>query len=143
MTAAEVWFLRAEAALRGISTEDPKICYETGVKTSFEQWGVGVVDAYLQSDKTPADYKDPFDTQFDMNARITTTPNWADANGTEEQFEKIMTQKWLAIYPEGNEAWTVCKFRLLPRRVYQDQPQHPGCICTCYLLTGGHCSSYR
>ena len=25
MTAAEVWFLRAEAALRGISTEDPKI----------------------------------------------------------------------------------------------------------------------
>ena len=41
-----------------------------------------------------------------MNARITTTPNWADANGTEEQFEKIMTQKWLAIYPEGNEAWT-------------------------------------
>ena len=106
MTAAEVWFLRAEAALRGISTEDPKICYETGVKTSFEQWGVGGVDAYLQSDKTPADYKDPFDTQFDMNARITTTPNWADANGTEEQFEKIMTQKWLAIYPEGNEAWT-------------------------------------
>ncbi len=89
-----------------ISTEDPKICYETGVKTSFEQWGVGGVDAYLQSDKTPADYKDPFDTQFDMNARITTTPNWADANGTEEQFEKIMTQKWLAIYPEGNEAWT-------------------------------------
>lgn len=68
--------------------------------------GVGGVDAYLQSDKTPADYKDPFDTQFDMNARITTTPNWADANGTEEQFEKIMTQKWLAIYPEGNEAWT-------------------------------------
>ena len=66
MTAAEVWFLRAEAALRGISTEDPKICYETGVKTSFEQWGVGGVDAYLQSDKTPADYKDPFDTQFDM-----------------------------------------------------------------------------
>ena len=55
MTAAEVWFLRAEAALRGISTEDPKICYETGVKTSFEQWGVGGVDAYLQSDKTPAD----------------------------------------------------------------------------------------
>ena len=106
MAAAEVWFLRAEAALRGISTEDPKICYETGVKTSFEQWGVGGVDAYLQSDKTPADYKDPFDTQFDMNARITTTPNWADANGTEEQFEKIMTQKWLAIYPEGNEAWT-------------------------------------
>ena len=45
--------------------------------------------------------KDP-----NMKALITTTPNWNDASGIEEQFEKIMTQKWLAIYPEGNEAWT-------------------------------------
>ncbi|WP_276805313.1 SusD/RagB family nutrient-binding outer membrane lipoprotein [Bacteroides stercorirosoris] len=106
MTAAEVWFLRAEAALRGISTESPKECYETGVRTSFNQWGAGGVDAYLQSSAIPANYKDPFDSRFDMTALITTTPNWADANGTEEQFEKIMTQKWLAMYPEGNEAWT-------------------------------------
>jgi len=106
MTAAEVWFLRAEAALRGISSEDAKTCYETGVKTSFEQWGVGGADAYLSSNTVPTDYKDPFDTQFDMTARITTTPNWADAADIEEQFEKIMTQKWLAMYPEGNEAWT-------------------------------------
>ena len=106
MTAAEVWFLRAEAALRGISTESPKECYETGVRTSFNQWGAGGVDAYLQSSAIPANYKDPFDSKFDMTALITTTPNWADANGTEEQFEKIMTQKWLAMYPEGNEAWT-------------------------------------
>ena len=106
MTADEVWFLRAEAALRGISTESPKECYETGVRTSFNQWGAGGVDAYLQSSAIPANYKDPFDSKFDMTALITTTPNWADANGTEEQFEKIMTQKWLAMYPEGNEAWT-------------------------------------
>lgn len=106
MSAAEVWFLRAEAALRGISSEDAKVCYETGVKTSFAQWGASGADDYLQSHATPADYKDPFDTTFDMPARITTTPNWADAANTEEQFEKIITQKWLAIYPEGNEAWT-------------------------------------
>lgn len=106
MTAAEVWFLRAEAALRGISSEDAKVCYETGVKTSFEQWGANGADAYLQSHAVPTDYKDPFDPTFDMPARITTTPNWADATNTEEQFEKIMTQKWLAIYPEGGEAWT-------------------------------------
>lgn len=106
MSAAEVWFLRAEAALRGISSEDAKECYETGVKTSFEQWGANGADAYLQSHAVPADYKDPFDTTFDMPARITTTPNWNDATNTEEQFEKIMTQKWLAIYPEGGEAWT-------------------------------------
>lgn len=49
MTAAEVWFLRAEAALRGFSNETPKTCYETGIKTSFAQWGVGVATNYLAS----------------------------------------------------------------------------------------------
>lgn len=106
MTAAEVWFLRAEAALRGLSSENAKDCYEKGVKTSFDQWGVRGADAYLQSDATPNDYKDPFDEKFNMKALIKTTPNWNDANSTEDQFEKIITQKWLAIYPEGTEAWT-------------------------------------
>ncbi|WP_300699680.1 SusD/RagB family nutrient-binding outer membrane lipoprotein [Bacteroides sp.] len=106
MTAAEVWFLRAEAALRGISSENAKECYEKGVQTSFEQWSVGGADRYLQSNAVPIDYKDPFDEKFDMKALIKTTPNWNDAKSTEEQFEKIITQKWLAIYPEGTEAWT-------------------------------------
>lgn len=106
MTAAEVWFLRAEAALRGISSENAKECYEKGVRISFEQWGVSGADMYLQSNAVPNNYKDPFDENFDMKALITTTPNWNDASSIEEQFEKIITQKWLAIYPEGNEAWT-------------------------------------
>lgn len=105
MTAAEVWFLRAEAALRGFSSEDAKQCYETGVKSSFQQWGVSGAEAYLTSKNRPADYKDAFDTQYNMPARIQTTPNWSDATGQEEQLEKIITQKWLACYPEGGEAW--------------------------------------
>lgn len=31
MTAAEVWFLRAEAALRNWTDEDAGICYEKGL----------------------------------------------------------------------------------------------------------------
>lgn len=42
MTPAEVWFLRAEAALRGWSSESVKDCYEKGVKASFAQWGAAV-----------------------------------------------------------------------------------------------------
>lgn len=106
MTAAEVWFLRAEAALRGLSTENAKVCYETGVKTSFAQWGAGSADAYLASHNVPSNYEDCFDKQYDMQARITTTPNWDDATTQEQQLEKIITQKWLACYPEGGEAWT-------------------------------------
>lgn len=106
MTAAEVWLLRAEAALRGLSTENAKACYETGVKTSFAQWGAGSADAYLTSHNVPTDYKDAFNAQYNMKALITTTPNWDDATTQEQQLEKIVTQKWLACYPEGTEAWT-------------------------------------
>lgn len=38
MTAAEVWFLRAEAALRGWTDEDAETCYRNGVTMSFAQW---------------------------------------------------------------------------------------------------------
>ena len=106
MTAAEVWFLRAEAALRGFSSEDSKQCYETGIKTSFKQWGVSGAEEYLISHNKPTDYKDAFDAKYNMPARILTTPNWSDAGSKEEQLEKIITQKWLACYPEGCEAWT-------------------------------------
>lgn len=40
-----------------------------------------------------------------MKALITTTPNFDDAVNQEEQLEKIITQKWIACWPEGMEAW--------------------------------------
>lgn len=105
MTAAEMWFLRAEAALRGFSTENVKECYEQGVTLSFEQWGVGNAAEYLQSEDKPIDYKDAFTAACDMKAASSITPKWNDAADNEEKLERIITQKWLAIYPEGCEAW--------------------------------------
>ena len=102
MTAAEVWFLRAEAALRGFSNETPKTCYETGIKTSFAQWGVGDATNYLASDKKPSDYKEmvPASGGKDMKALITISPKWNDTAGKEGQLEQIITQKWLAAGPK-------------------------------------------
>ena len=37
---------------------------------------------------------------------VTTTPDFDDAANQEEQLEKIITQKWIACWPEGMEAWT-------------------------------------
>lgn len=106
MTAAEVWLLRAEAALRGFSTENVKQCYETGVTLSLTQWGVGdKAAAYLASDGKPIDYKDVFDSKCDMPAASSITPKWNDGAGNEEKLERIITQKWLAVFPEGCEAW--------------------------------------
>ena len=106
MTAAEVWFLRAEATLRGyVNDKTAKECYEEGVKTSFSQWGAGSANDYLQSTATPAEYIDAFDTKFNGDPTTSITPMWDEAGTNEQKLEKIITQKWLAIYPEGCEAW--------------------------------------
>lgn len=78
MSAAEVWLLRAEAALRGYTKENPRTCYEYGVSTSFTQWDCAGASEYLESDKTPADYKDVVSggkVGKDMKALITISPN--------------------------------------------------------------------
>lgn len=106
MTAAEMWFLRAEAALRGYTTESVEVCYQEGVKTSFTQWDANGADSYLQSDNTPAKYVDAFDTTFDGVPTTTITPKWDNGATPEQQLERIITQKWIALYPEGCEAWS-------------------------------------
>lgn len=109
MTAAEVWFLRAEAALRGYTGENPRTCYETGVQTSFTQWGAGDATAYLANDTdTPQPYTEyvPASGGKDMPALITITTKWDDAASNEVKLERIITQKWLACFPESYEAWT-------------------------------------
>lgn len=105
MTAAEVWFLRAEAALRGWSNEVVKECYEKGVKASFAQWRAEGVESYLQNTNKPADYTDAFTPANNIKAVNTLSPKWNDAGTNEEKLAQIITQKWLAIYPEGGEAW--------------------------------------
>ncbi|MGL5272347.1 MAG: SusD/RagB family nutrient-binding outer membrane lipoprotein, partial [Phocaeicola sp.] len=104
MTAAEVWFLRAEAALRGFTTENTEECYKKGIETSFAQWNAGSADAYLASENKPAEYIDAFSTAFNGTPTTTITPKWMGGS-QEQQLEQIITQKWIAIYPEGCEAW--------------------------------------
>ena len=105
MTAAEVWFLRAEAALRGWTAEDPRICYEQGIRCSFSQWQVPDVETYLQSDCRAADFEDAFTPENNIKARCLVSPRWDDAASDEMKLERIITQKWLAVFPEGCEAW--------------------------------------
>ncbi len=105
MTAAEVWFLRAEAALRGWTAEDPRICYEQGIRGSFSQWQVAGVETYLQSDCRAADFEDAFTPENNIKARCLVSPRWDDAASDEMKLERIITQKWLAVFPEGCEVW--------------------------------------
>lgn len=109
MRASEVYFLRAEAALYW-GTEygkgDPEALYKQGIETSFQENGVtGSVDNYVNSGKTPAANKvTSRKFGFDFAAPTQAT---AKFEGTQEQkLEKIITQKYIALYPNGQEAWT-------------------------------------
>lgn len=108
MTASEVAFLKAEAALRGWSnTGDAKENYENGIRLSFEQRGVNPDFDYITNDElTPMDYVDPLNDEFSIDALTNVTIGWDGANDNEERLEKIITQKWIAIFPQGQEAWS-------------------------------------
>jgi Susd and RagB outer membrane lipoprotein len=109
MTAAEIWFLKAEAALRGWSgAGDAQTDYETGIQNSMTQYGVGgAAPAYIaNSTSVPANYVDPLNADNDIAASSAITIKWDPTAANETNLERIITQKWLAMFPEGQEAWT-------------------------------------
>lgn len=109
MTAAEMYFCRAEGALAGWQMNGRlKDLYELAVVASFEQWGASGAEAYLASTAQPAAYVDATGGYGSgLPAPSTITPKWNDNDPTgEENFERLMVQKWIALFPNGQEAWS-------------------------------------
>ena len=107
MTAAEVWFLKAEAALRGwTGAGDAQTDYETGITTSMLQQGVAAGNYISDNTSVPAAYVDPNNATYDTPALSNITIKWDPTATNEVKLERIITQKWLAMFPEGQEAWT-------------------------------------
>lgn len=106
MTASETYFLRAEAALKGWGGVASSL-YETGIERSFTQHGAEL-GSYLSSSDMPAPYVDPLHAENSVDASGVSqiTVNWSDATTDEEKLEKIITQKWIATFPDGQEAWS-------------------------------------
>ncbi|SHM02441.1 RagB/SusD family nutrient uptake outer membrane protein [Flavobacterium saccharophilum] len=106
MSTAEVYFLRAEGALRGWNMGGTgKDLYEAGIKASFDQNGVEGAAAYAADNtKKAADYVDPLFPANNTPAVSKVTVAWGADNET--NLEKIITQKWIATYPDGQEAWS-------------------------------------
>lgn len=119
MCAAENYFLRAEGAIRGWNMQGTaQELYEKGVTLSFEQHGA-TLGSYLQDDSSkPA----PFVPKAGSGAVSegasllpTITIAWEEATSFETKLERIITQKWLAVYPDGQEAWSEFRRTGYPR----------------------------
>lgn len=105
MTGAEVAFLKAEAALLGWDAGGTaQALYEEGIAASFTQHNAPLGD-YLMGETTPIAYDDPISDDNDIEAQSSVVVAWNDAASTAVKLEQIITQKWIAMFPEGQEAW--------------------------------------
>ncbi len=107
LSPAEVYFLRAEGALRGWDMKGTaKELYEKGVTASFDQYGISGASTYLTSTALPAKYEDKIVPANSHDAVNLVTPAWVESDNNEVKLQKIMTQKWIAMFPDGSPAWT-------------------------------------
>lgn len=116
MNAAEVTFLRAEYELRFGSADQAKSLYEQAVKLSFEERGASGADNYLADTRsTPDAYKDPLNKFSVASPQSMIKIAWSAATTDEEHLEQIITQKWIAMFPLGTEAWAEYRRTGYPR----------------------------
>lgn len=108
MRASETCFLLAEGALRGWSMGDTaENWYRKGVELSFSEHSVSGAENYLADDSSvPSSYVDPVTPSYSIDAAGTITIAWDSAAGFERNLERIITQKYIALFPVGQEAWT-------------------------------------
>jgi hypothetical protein len=108
MNFSEVQFLLAEGALRGWNMGGTaKEYYEAGITSSMNQWGVGdkAADYINDASSRPQPYTDPLEPLNNSPALSTSTVKWDEGATQEEKLERIITQKWIAIFPDGTESW--------------------------------------
>lgn len=115
---AESYFLLAEAALRGWTSGDVKSLYEEGIRTSMAnelaykgkyaeiaEYAKGAVEKYISGTDTQIDFVDPFDPKLNTKALNKLGVKWDNNASNEDKLARIMTQKYIALFPLSTEAW--------------------------------------
>ena len=117
ITKEEVIFMKAEAALRwGLGDKSAKEYYEEGIRSIFAKFDLSSkVDAYLAQKSVvqqkkggkfyDIDYVDILDAKNNLPGRLNICVAWDESDSDETKLEKIITQKWISIFPNGHEAW--------------------------------------
>ncbi|MEQ6119127.1 RagB/SusD family nutrient uptake outer membrane protein [Reichenbachiella sp. MALMAid0571] len=118
MTGAESYFLRAEGALRGWNMNGTaQEFYEEGISVSFLENNVDGADSYINdSESTPIAFNDNAEgSSLNASAPSDITIAWDEADSFERNLERIITQKWIAIFPDGPEGWAEFRRTGYPR----------------------------
>lgn len=113
---AEVDFLRAEGALRGWNMGNtPEFFYNRGIEnsllfspgTDIAEGMKEVMTTIYREKEQPTDYLyvDPTGSSPSIQSVTKIGVKWNDGDDREIKLEKIITQKYLALYPNSMEAW--------------------------------------
>ncbi len=114
MTSAEAWFLKSEAAIRNwTGAGDAETAYNNGILASFDQYGLNGTTYLANTTNVAQPYVDPKSVTPGANNvpagdphLSTITIKWSDASSFDQKLERIITQKYIAMYPDGQEAWS-------------------------------------
>ncbi|MDO4228963.1 MAG: SusD/RagB family nutrient-binding outer membrane lipoprotein [Capnocytophaga sp.] len=113
--ASEVQFLLAEARLFNlISTGTAEEYYNKGIELSFSENNLSA-GTYATTSAKPAKYTDPRDSDHNAEAVSTIDKKWSSVSTDEEHLEQIITQKYIANFPIGLEAWSEWRRTGYPR----------------------------
>jgi hypothetical protein len=97
MSAADSHFMIAEAIVKGLASGDANTFYQIGIEKAMELWG-GVdssdLASYLASDMGQL------------------------SGSNDQKLEKIATQRWIANYTNGYEAWAIVRDTGYPTSAY-------------------------
>ena len=118
LRASEVQFLLAEAALiNWYNGDTAENLYKKGIEMSFTENGLTTAQAqaYYNASGVPVKYVDPRDSNYNVDAKSTINKKWSTVTSAEEHLEQIITQKYLANYPNGFESWSEWKRTGYPR----------------------------
>lgn len=105
LSAAESYFLRAEGALRGWNMGGTaEELYKNGIRmsiTSLTTTPTAEIEVFLNSTTLPVSVNDPWNSPAVANIPVA----YQSSANFETQLEQIITQKWIALFPDGWEAW--------------------------------------
>jgi hypothetical protein len=99
ITAAESYFLQAEAVVKGLITGDAKALFQSGIKASFEY-------LYLLPDGKTAGTPDADAAAYMANNNTSPLVNFDLATSADQKLEAILTQKYIALnMVNSEESW--------------------------------------
>lgn len=126
MYAAEAYFLRAEGVLNGWNMDGTADdFYAKGIEMSLRTWHItddAVINAYINSNNVPSAPAGYFNSPAVANTPIKFSTDPA------VQREQIGIQKWIALFPEGHEAWASFRQSGYPKLyplIHSDNPDAP------------------